>query len=87
MTREEFLAAYRAALVDAYMWASDDAHLSRFMDSVQRTLNGASAWNHDGDAVVTAWRAIGGKGKPTLKALRALPVATLGAAVLAVGPL
>ena len=43
------------------------------MLSVRATLRGPVAtWNFDGPATVAAWRAIGGKGKPTLKALRAL---------------
>ena len=72
MTKQAFLAAYRAALV-AYPWAADAARLDKFMASVAATIEGPHAtWNHDGDAVTAAWRAIGGKGKPTLKALRAL---------------
>lgn len=69
MTKQAFLAAYR----DALALAADAAKLDRFMVSVAATLEGPRAtWNHDGDAVTAAWRAIGGKGKPTLKALRAL---------------
>ena len=72
MTKQAFLAAYRDAIA-AYPWAADAAKLDKFMASVAATLEGPRAtWNHAGDAVTAAWRAIGGKGKPTLKALRAL---------------
>lgn len=74
MTKVSFLEAYRAALVATYPWAADVTRLNRFMASCVWTLEGPSAtWNHDGEAVTAAWRAIGGKGRPTLKALRALP--------------
>lgn len=72
MTKQEFLNAYKADLVKRYTWASDTAKLDKFMASCVATLNGALSWNHDGEAVTAAWRAIGGKGKPSLKALRAL---------------
>lgn len=74
VTKNAFLAAYRTALVAAYPWAADVTRLNRFMASCVWTLEGPSAtWNHDGEAVVSAWKSIGGKGRPTLKALRALP--------------
>jgi hypothetical protein len=75
MTKEQFLTAYREQLKATYAWARDDAaKLERFMASVRNTIShGVSTWVHDGEAVTAAWRAIGGKGKPTLKALRALP--------------
>lgn len=73
MTKADFLREYRAAIIAAYPWAQDAAKLERFMQSVSATINGAATWNHDGEAVRAAWRAIGGKGRPTLKALRALP--------------
>ncbi len=73
MTKDAFLTAYRAHLTATHAWAQDRTRLHIFMDAVANTLNGpAATWNHDGDAVRAAWRDIGGKGKPTLKALRAL---------------
>jgi hypothetical protein len=73
MTKAEFISAYRNALVKRYDWAANDAKLDRFMDNVSDTIHTPqSAWNHDGEAVTEAWRSIGGKGKPTLKALRGL---------------
>lgn len=73
MTKQAFLDAYRAELLARYPWAQDEAKLGRFMSSVYATLRGSiNHWNNDGEAVVAAWRKIGGKGKPTYKALRAL---------------
>jgi hypothetical protein len=72
MTQSAFLTAYEFQLMARYEWARNPDKLSRFLDSCERTLKGASDWNHDGDAVTAAWRTIGGKGKPTLKALRGL---------------
>lgn len=73
MTRGAFLAAYRAHLPKAYSWAADEAKLHKFMSSVEDTISGrANSWNFNGDAVTAAWREIGGKGKPSLTALRAL---------------
>jgi hypothetical protein len=75
MTRSAFLTAYRGRLVALYAWAQDTAKLDRFMASVEQTLSTKRAtWNHSGQAVTDAWYAIGGgKGIPSLKALRALP--------------
>lgn len=72
MNKQKFLTEYRAQLKATWPWAADEAKLDRFMASCEATLNGANTWNHDGDTVKATWRAIGGKGKPTLKALRAL---------------
>lgn len=73
MTRSQFLTAYETELKARYSWTSDAPKLARFLEGVAMTLNGGSMWCHDGEAVTAAWRFIGGKGKPTLKALRALP--------------
>jgi hypothetical protein len=44
------------------------------MGGVRDTITGVgNNWCKDGDAADAAWKAIGGKGKPTYKALRALP--------------
>lgn len=73
MTKQSFLTTYRAKLLAAYPWAQNAAKLHRFMESVETSINGgAKTWNHDGEAVTAAWREIGGKGKPTFKALLAL---------------
>lgn len=74
MNRQSFMSTYRNELIARYPWAQDEAKLEKFMNSCATTISTLSAtWNHDGDAVIAAWRAIGGKGKPTLKGLRALP--------------
>jgi hypothetical protein len=72
MTKSSFLRAYREKL-SALPWASNPEKLEKFLASCRATIDGASTWNHDGESCVAAWREIGGKGKPTLKALRALP--------------
>ena len=70
---DAFLAAYRRELQSLYPWARDEDKLANFLQSARTTLTTkASVWNHDGPAVAAAWRAVGGKGTPTLKALRAL---------------
>jgi hypothetical protein len=72
-TKTAFLAIYRREILSRYAWAQDAEKLSRFMASVFHTISGPVAtWNHQGEAVTAAWRAMGNKGKPTLKALRAL---------------
>ena len=74
MNRNSFLVAYRSELVARFAWAQDMGKLDRFMASCETTISTpAATWNHDGDAVIAAWKSIGGKGRPTLKALRALP--------------
>lgn len=74
MSQAAFLTCYRDVLWATYVWAQDDSKLALFMVGVQRTIEGPEkTWNHDGPAVTAAWRIMGGKGKPTLKALRALP--------------
>lgn len=73
MTKNDFLRAYEAEVLKAYAWATDTDRRHKFMLSVRATLRGpATTWSFDGPATREAWRAIGGKGKPTLKALRAL---------------
>ena len=73
MTQTAFITSYRLELISRYDWASNPERLAKFMKSVSDTLNGANSWNHDGEAVTAAWRTIGGKGKPSKKALQALP--------------
>ena len=73
-TKTAFIEYYKSEIVARYPWAQNAEKLARFMSSVSGTLSGPVAtWNHEGEAVTAAWRAIGNKGKPTLKALRALP--------------
>lgn len=73
--RGRFLEVYRALLVARYAWAADAAKLDKYMASVEETISTTrSTWNHVGDAVTEAWQALGHTSKPTLKALRALPL-------------
>ena len=72
-TKVRFVERYETELRQRYPWAADTAKLERFMASVWETLTTERApWNHDGEAVVAAWKAVGGKGKPTRKMLRSL---------------
>jgi len=74
VTKQAYIDALRSELVARYTWARDPDKLDRFMSSVRVTVaGGIPAWNKDGDAATAAWRAIGGKGKLTYKALHALP--------------
>ncbi len=75
MTREQFLRAYRAALIDRFAWAQDEAKLDRYMNSVEQTIGPSTfnTWHCDGETLTSVWREIGFTGKPTLKALRQLP--------------
>ena len=67
-----FIEAYEAALKQRYEWAKDPLKLSTYMKGVGRTLKGTSLdWNVNGDALVHACKALGIKGKPSLKKLRA----------------
>ena len=70
-TKQQFCEAYESELA-RYPWAADPDKRFRFMVGVITTLDGGDTWSPTGEAVAAAWRAIGGKGKPTLKALRSL---------------
>ncbi len=73
MTKSKFLEAYEAELLANHAWAADAGRRAKFMAGVRDTLTGHRAsWNFDGPSTVAAWRAIGGKGKQSLKALRDL---------------
>ena len=74
MTKSELLTAYGRALVAEFDWAKDQERLARFLFSASRTIRGTAAtWNHDSEVIRRVWRELGGKGRVTLKALRALP--------------
>ena len=72
-TRNAYLIAYRSELLARYAWTANADKLNAFLDKARAGLEGEGTWSHTGDASTAAWRAIGGKGKPSLKALRALP--------------
>lgn len=72
--RKQFVAAVRGEITARYPWATDAAKLERFMAAVVKTLTTeCNAVSLDGEAFRAAWRHVGGKGRPTYKALRALP--------------
>lgn len=74
MTKAEFLAQYRAGIIKAFEWTQDATRLERFMASVEATVYGPGCpWNHNSDVATAIYRANGGKGRVTLKWLRALP--------------
>lgn len=73
ITKADFIVSYRKELVARYEWTADTTKLDKFLGSVVKTLDGANTWDFHGEAVTAAWRSLGGKGKPSLKALRALP--------------
>lgn len=74
MTKTEFLAEYKSRLLQTFPWAQEEARLKRFMASVERTIRTtANSWSHTSDVATAIYREQGGKGKVTLKWLRALP--------------
>jgi hypothetical protein len=74
MTKQEFLAAYREHVVACHAWADNAAKLAHFMKAVETTLyTERTAWAWDGTGTKIVWKDLGGKGRPTLKALRGLP--------------
>ena len=74
LTKTIFLAKYEAALIASpHPWTRDETAREKFMDAVRRTLAGKGTWHWDDALSVAIWQAHGGKGKPTRKALQALP--------------
>lgn len=74
ITKKVLCAALEEKLVEMYPWAQDKQKLDNFMGSFRRTIAGKSSFcTVDGDALKAAWKDLGGKGKITYKALRALP--------------
>jgi hypothetical protein len=71
--KSDFLVEYGIALKELYGWAHDEDKFMNFMEGCEDTIDGCNvSWNHNGEAVELAWKRIGGSGRPTLKALRAL---------------
>lgn len=83
MTKKGFIDALREAMIDLYGqpqqtgiegWANDRSRLEKFIERTSTTIRTNSNYvNIEGPAFVKAWQAIGGKGRPTYKALRSLP--------------
>jgi len=73
MTRANFLTEYEKELKIRYDWAGNREKLEKIMKKCNVTLSSATIDIH-GAACGAAWHAIGGKGKPTYKALQDLPL-------------
>lgn len=56
-----------------HAWATDTARLERAMEASKKTLDGSKTCMIDQPSFIVAWRETGHKGKPTYKALHALP--------------
>jgi len=76
-TKAQFIAAFRAVLLEKYPWAQDAARLERFMAGVADTIHGrAHSWSRDGEAFRETCARLGlSARKMTYAALRALPEA------------
>jgi len=73
MNKQAYLAALRGELA-AYPWAFDQARVDRYMQVAADALAGKGpGFEYDGAASCRAWQAIGGRNRPKLKELRALP--------------
>ncbi len=75
-TKSEFLTKYEELLKDNFAWAKDEAKLRRFIDTaVKPSIEGGDNpvnWICEGSVVTRAFQDIGGRGKATLTAIRAL---------------
>ncbi len=73
MTKAAFIETAIAEAKARYPWASDVDRLAKYQAALDAACTGgAGRVALDGPAVIAAWQAIGGKGKPTYKALEAL---------------
>lgn len=80
-TKEAFIAAYTELIRTHCAWASDTGRLAAFVQTVRNTivadghLPGGGVWGFDASSAIQrqAWQLAGGKGRLTLKGLRALP--------------
>lgn len=75
MTKTAFLDAYRGEVLARYphRYAADPDRLAKLMSAAAVTIRGEGIpWHWEGPASLAAFRAVGGKGKLTLKGLRAL---------------
>lgn len=74
-TKEKYLQALECSLRDTYPWAQDKDKLGSFMKHVRLTITTGQnlvILDRGAPSSVAAWRAIGMKGRPTLKGLRGL---------------
>ena len=78
LTKQNFLSAFKAAIkAKNPPWLADDVNdvkLDNFMAVVYKTLTTKSIpWMWNTPLSFETWKSLGGKGKPTLKAMRAMP--------------
>ena len=69
--RERFLGVMLCEL-SKYPWAVDKDRLDRTMILAEGTMNGDRKCLIDSAYWLAAWKAVGGKGKPTYKAIHAM---------------
>lgn len=76
MTKQDYFEALESELRTRFAWAQDDeVKLARYMAAAREKVlcDSGPSYQYDGAASKAAWQSIGGKGTPTLTALRALP--------------
>jgi hypothetical protein len=73
LTKKTLRAAYIDRVKTTYPWASDEQKLANFCTTLDRTFAGSTELSIYGFQFTECWRDLGGKGKPTYKALHALP--------------
>jgi hypothetical protein len=75
MTKTQLFSLYKERLHAEYLWAKDATRLNKYLDSFWQTITTeANTWNNDSFVLQAIWREQKLKGKPTYKALRALPL-------------
>ena len=73
VSKKEFLDAYQEELQRSFAWTEDSEKLSKFMQSVERTIcSNADTWNHDSPIAKKVYQRLTGKKDYSRKALRAL---------------
>lgn len=76
ITQQQFLIAYKQALIELYPWTSDSHKLQRYMDGVERSITtNSTIWTVDpkSPALNKVWNSLDLKGPLTIKTLRKLP--------------
>lgn len=71
--QQRFIDEYRKSLIKRYSWAKDEKRLEAFIESCKEALAGRrSMWGYQGSAVDDAYRAAGGTGRISMKAIQNL---------------
>jgi hypothetical protein len=80
LTKTNFLTEYEKNIRYTYSatWAKDENRVKHALRCCEATLGMLTekhqVVDHTGSVFVATWKQLGGKGKPTLKALNALPL-------------